>query len=360
MNNLTIPGGLIIRAIAQTDNAGLKQFLGLNSEGGKISVQTRLKVEDLQAAYDLIYPENYGLVAYLPGIEIPVGAVYGWPHLATFGEDSARQLLMVHSLAVHPNYQRQGIAATLVQALINWCHSNYGSEVLVYAFIQDGNSASNGVFNKLGFIPTGQKLMGQPVKTSHKTRGMSGYVVREISDNDYEQVVNGLNQFYSGYDLYQPQTITTFKEWLALQKLDGKQVKLADYYLITAQNGEILGGAGLSRYGSVMFERKIVDGPPLLKFANKFLKIVPSNGVINTQVVKYSWYKAGQEQALKNLWSWLRGTYHGQADNLIFSLDFNSSLKPLIKASPFHPTMYQNLVILKKGLGRISEGRPVV
>src|SRR6476659_7239742 len=140
MNSVKIQGKeLIVRQAGPDDSFASKQMQESYTEGGRISTRVTIKIEDANAALDIAHPGNYRLLAFLPDVTMPVGTVAGWPHMVkAANSDELYPAVLVHRLAVHPDYRQQGIAKALWLELDRWIKSNFEAEkVIIYGYYQN-------------------------------------------------------------------------------------------------------------------------------------------------------------------------------------------------------------------------------
>jgi GNAT superfamily N-acetyltransferase len=345
---------LIIRQAGPEDSLDAKRLQESYTEGGRVSTQISIKVEDANRALDISHPGNYRLLAYLPGVDMPVGTVAGWPHSVQLGSDKElHQAVLAHRMAVHPDYRRQGIAKALWAELDSWIKSTFDpQEVLVYGYYQSGNQASQNLFKNSGGTFTDFQLVNAPLKTltpSLEVARTSSYVISELDSSQPGQlatVISNLNEFYKEFSLYKPHTIETFKDWLSLKEIGGITFKLARYYIATGPNGEIVAGMGIFDLNQ-LFDVRVVDAPAAIQLLNKVLKIYPKDGSLKTGQVNRVWYKPGHLEAGKLIWKEVRQREKKFSNNLLISYDLASSkLQALFKLSKLQPTTKNNLVLL--------------
>ncbi|HEX2915004.1 MAG TPA: GNAT family N-acetyltransferase [Chloroflexia bacterium] len=212
---------LTIQAATPASSPGMKELQEIAIQEGIIHTRIKVLVEDAYNAYEADRPGSRTFLAYLPGTGVPVGTISGWPHLVFYGGNSEPiQAVLVNRLAVHPDYRKQGIAKALWNELNHWIKATFGEEVLVYGYYQKGNAASKAWFHSAGGKFTGREVLLTPVKTlplpqpTNPSSPIPGYAVRKATISDYEDVVSGLNRFYSAYDFYRPQEAATLGDGL--------------------------------------------------------------------------------------------------------------------------------------------------
>lgn len=357
---------LIIRQVGSEDSLASKQLQESYTEGGKVSTQITIKVEDANAALDIAHPGNYRLLAYLHGVSMPVGTIAGWPHSVQLGSSTEQYpAVLVHRLAVHPDYRNQGIAKALWAELDRWIKSSFDAErVVVYGYYQNGNEASQAWFKSSGGKLTDLQLVNAPIKTltpSLEPKLANKYVFQELDRSNLDQIseiVKSLNQFYTNFSLYKPQTIESFVDWLSLKSVGSSTYKLARYYIATNKSSEIVAGIGIFDLNQLI-DVKVVDAPTVIQLLNKVLKIIPKDGLLKTGQVNRVWYHPDHLEAGKLLWQEVRQLEKKFSSNLLVSFDSSSNkLQTLFNLSKLQPTTKNCLVLLSVPNG-IALSQPI-
>lgn len=339
---------LIIRVVGPEDSLASKQLQESYVEGGRISTRITLKTEDANATLDAAHPGNYRLLAYYPGNPIPIGTIAGWPHSVKYKGENIPAVL-VHRLAVHPDYRQQGVAKALWQELDRWIKTKFDTnQVLVYGYYQKGNEASQAWFKSIGGNFTGPEVTLAPVKVlnANPTQSRTNlFKIEEVQSSQTSQVIKGLNEFYKEYSLYKPTSVEDFEDWLKPKTLDSSSLDLTRYYVATNSDGEVLAGLGIFDRNQ-LFDIKIVDSPAIVKILNKLLKLIPEDGFLKMLQVSRVWYKPHQLEVGRALWQEVRRRESAYGRLLEINFDHSSSLKSLYNLGKLQPTTKYGLVII--------------
>lgn len=355
---------LVVRQAGPEDSLASKQLQESYSEGGRIPTKITIKIEDANAALDIAHPGNYRLLAFLPGVATPVGTIAGWPHMVKVGNsDEIYPAVLVHRLAVHPDYRHQGIAKALWLELDRWIKSNFEAEkVIVYGYYQTGNEASRAWFKSCGGNFTTLQIMNAPIKTINTTQEFKKtgtYTIQELEPSSIDkisEVVNNLNDFYSGFSLYKPHSIEGFVEWLGPKNIGNSTYNLSRYYVAVAPDGKIVAGIGIFDLNKLI-DVRVVNPPAAVQLLNKLLKIFPKDGLLKTGQVNQVWYHPDCLEAGKLLWQKVRHRENKYSSNLLVSFDPSSSkLQQLFNFGKFQPASRNNLVSLAVPKGLVIGG----
>ena len=351
MTQIGTRSGIRVRPIEPSDNLALRQLLESSPDTGLISFAIRYKVHDVYRVTQLLRPGNYGLLAFLPGVDEPVGQVYADASQVTMANsDQLWPSVILNSLAVQPQYRRRGVADALTKNIQDWISTTYGKDVLSYAYIQKNNTGSLANVAKYNPTLTERVQWNLPVKTgSQPVQLPSNLQVREANREDWPAIVAGLNQFYRPGDFYQPKTLKTIEEWQQPVELDGQIFNMATYYVITDLRGEIKAGVGVRNENS-LYEIK-VKGPRSLNLLNKFIKLIPPDGILKPATAHLIWYKGGHFDAAQYLWQEVRRRVAQYSNTLRLSFDPTSPLKPVFNLPFYQPVVKAQLILLNTPSG---------
>jgi GNAT superfamily N-acetyltransferase len=266
------------------DSAAYRELMASSPEEGMITIQVVFKEDP----YEMLMQRRIGQIVFVA--ETPDGKVVG------SGAADARpiwferkpvQAVHLHSLLVHPDFRRHGVATALVQRRVQWAREQYGDGVLIFAEIQQNNVAS---FNNAAKWATG---FGQPresgfLRVLHNgPRRMSGVEVREATEEDYPEIVEGLRNFNRDIDF--TRYVTADRLHRNLEPIHGQVFR---HRFVVTNGKEIVGGAVLSTHDPSV-ETRMIRAPFFNRMVARLSGMIYTDGVINGGEIDGIWFKPG-------------------------------------------------------------------
>jgi GNAT superfamily N-acetyltransferase len=248
-------------------------------------------------------------------------------------QEEARPAAYLFSLVVHPEYRRKGIASRIVDWQLNRAREKMGKDVVIYAFIQQGNTGSLRAARHWSNQFIGD-IHNLPVKMlNHAPAPNRSLTIRPAQVNEFEQIADKLNEFYAPYNFYTPETGDTLRPWRDHRLLEEA---VHEYWIALNPQNEIVAGIGIENE-SIYTETCVERMPAFLRVLNKLLKIVPSDGVMRNIDVEKAWYAPGQQDAARYLWRVMRYEYRHIGTAFLVTYDSRSSLKEIFAAFGWSP-----------------------
>jgi len=341
-----------LRPLHERDGSALGALLSESPDTGRIRTAVRYWKGVLEV-WQATDQDFIGVVAEAPGHEGLVGAC-----MARFGycqfEGAVRPHALLHTLMVHPQYRRRGIASALVGWLVERVRQRLGEEGVIWALVQQGNVGSMRTLCKhLGqFLE--ERLFAVSLKPSSKVpRPPLGVIVRLAEPSEFGEIADRLNRFYKDYNFYEPLTGEKLASWCANDLLGSP---FRHYFVALDAEGRYLAGAGVveSYRLRVLEVRKL---PRLLGLVNFFLRMVPADGVIRGLSLSKVWVAPGQLAAAKYLVDTIRWRWHGRADLLLGQFSPLHPFLPILGMRPWSGVT--KLAVAVEGPVSASLERPV-
>jgi GNAT superfamily N-acetyltransferase len=319
----------ILREMAFSDGPAINALARQCPDGGSVSVRSVFR-ENAFHSLESLRPETVGVAAESPRHDGIVGM--GWVSLGRCRmEGDMVPYALLHTFMVHPEWRGQGIAATLSNKVIEYATTRLGHKILLVADIQAGNRASRRTAGKWSnqVLPA---VTVAPVTVRRREPGMlAGVTIQPLTAGHTEAFAQGLNAFYEGYNLFQPETADSLTAWLS-QRPQGLHV----HHCLTATDphGRLLAGLALEE-ACRLRTYQIVHMPAVLRLANRLLHVVPADGILREILVSRFWFQPGREAAARCLWEQARWQCRERGTALMAFYDPRSPLARVIALKPW-------------------------
>lgn len=326
----------LFKSLTPADDKAIRYLLEAYPEPGLVSTVMQMRTASVSRAFDLIRPGSYGLGAFISeDSKNLAGVIYGWPHQLQI-KGKLYPALLIYGLVVQPQYRNSELGTLLRRNLIDWAVQNFDKDkLIVYAYAQKPGPDEQA---------TNRRLALTPVKTLSSARSILSSRVREATATDFNYITQGLNEFYKDYAFYIPQTSGGLTEWLVPKKLEGQELPLAKYYVISDGSGTIQAGLGVFNT-TLLYDVKVSRIPSAVRLLNKFLKVIPEDGFLRLLQVSRIWYNVGQLSLARELWKEVQLIEKARGSSLVVSFDPASSLKEVFNLSFTHLTSKMSLII---------------
>jgi len=308
-------------------------------DGGSVSVRSVFR-ENVFHCLESLRQAMVGMAAESPHHEGLVGM--GWVSLGRcrMGGELVPYALL-NTFMVHPEWRGQGIAAKLSNKVIEYATARLGHRVLLVADIQAGNTASCRWAGKW----SNQVL--QPVSVApmtvrrKKPETLDGVTVQPLTSDHAEAFVQGLNAFYEGYNLFQPETADSLTAWLS-QKPQG--LNLRHCLMAKDPHGQLIAGLAIEE-ACQLRTYQVAHMPAFLHLANRLLRVIPADGILREIPVSRFWFRTGKEAAARFLWEQARWRCRDRGTALMAFFDPHSPLARVIDLKPWSIRTTMNPVI---------------
>jgi GNAT superfamily N-acetyltransferase len=271
------------------------------------------------------HPSLYGVVATAPGTTGLVGFASAFIDRVTVGHATYPRAHL-ENLKVRHDVRRMGLGARLAKWRIDEAHRRFRGAGVISTGIGSGNTASLATASKWSTQVLGPVRLVIARTLSKPPRG-TGLVVRPVADDEIDRVVEALNAFYGGYDLYPPQTPTALREALAPTSLG---VVLRQCRVAVANDGTMLAGAVVTERFKLMTDH--VDRlPRVMALASRIVPLFPPDRVIRMIELSLAWHGPGQEEAGRALWDAIRFEWRDRATHVTGIADPRGSLTSMFR-----------------------------
>jgi GNAT superfamily N-acetyltransferase len=308
-----MPATKQLRPLHPSDGVALGDLYAATPDDGRFGIAPKYNTDPYLVA---VFSEENSKGVLAEKDAQPVGAGFVSLSEANFFRDR-QPYAKLHSLAVHPDFRRQGIATQITEWRLRCAKEQLGQGGTILAVIQTGNEASwaNAAKWQLGelgtFTTSLTKVRQRPPKP------LAGIEIRLAEASDLEQIAAGCNHFYQEYDLYKPQTAKFLVDWLA-QTPDQKPFRYL--YVAVDRQGNIRASLALSTQWRLM-AMQVHHLPTPVRLLNHWVKMVPGDGIMRQLSTRWLWFADGQLPAAQYLWETVRWYAQAFGTHLVISHD---------------------------------------
>jgi ribosomal protein S18 acetylase RimI-like enzyme len=309
-------------------------------ETGQVSLYSRFHY-DAYLALSALDPTLQGVVARAPGRPGIVGMGLMRQGECWY-EGAVRPYAYLYSWSVHPDFRRRGVASQIVRRQVETVRARLGSDVVIFAGIQEGNDASVRTAQKWSTQRIDQKGSGRLVRMrTAPPREVPGWTVRPAEANDWPAIARQQNEFYRYYNLYPPRTAEALRSWHAQAPFG---FPLHEYHVVVDSQGNILAGLSLTNESRLITSQVVRLKWPL-KAANLFLRLLPPDGQVKRVPVKEFWFAPNRQPAATYLWESMRWLERERGTLMMIAFDPRCPLAPAIPQPRWVPTPGGSIVL---------------
>lgn len=321
-----------LREATDVDSDGLASLAATSADAGRVSFGVRHMVPIMTAARLRRPGSRCAVVTNVQGTVVGAGWV-SFSHGMVKTE--TRPLALLHSLAVHPQWQRRGIATALTRWRLAAVEEHDPASIAVAA-IQEGNTGSEAnarswatqVLGHLTVAPT--PVVRRPPPRNH---AVSVRPARLVDPDELQQIAAGFHAFCANHLLAPSISPVDLQRWAAIE-LHGRP--LNSYFVATDGADRIVGGLGIEREAALS-SLEIIRMPGLTRAASRLLRVVPADGMLRNLNVKMAWFAPGHEATARHLWQSVRFHTHADGTTLVTTLAHESPLRQMLRTPPWAP-----------------------
>jgi predicted N-acetyltransferase YhbS len=340
-----------LRQMEPSDGPAIDELMRNEARTTSMAISTRYSV-DLYDALIAQHPTTFGVVATSPGTEGLVGVATAYTNEVDVG-GQPYPAAHLENLKVRHDFRRQGLGGRLAEWRIAEARRRFGREGIVTTGIEVSNAGSLATARRWS-----TQLLG-PVRVviagvSKKPPRDSAIRVRPLEDAEIPTVVDGVNTFFRGYDLYPRQTLATLAAMLAPTSL-GQPIRR--YRVAVGGDGSIVAGAAVTERFQLMTDH-IDHAPRPLELLSAIVPVIPRDRTIRTIELALAWHAPGQAAAGRALWEAIRYEWRDRATHVAGQADPRGSLIDMFHVS-FSMIPRVDIMVPVQGPAPFDESRPV-
>jgi hypothetical protein len=190
-----------------------------------------------------------------------------------------------------------------------------GANPVLYAAVVE-NNISMGLVKSYPFQSTHQIQGGIVPIRRRAARDKPNLAVRKATEDDLEDIANGMNDFYREHNLWRPVTPTSLRDFVEMEVAG---ISPNHLYIVTKM-GRIAGGLSISDQSELV--RMRLEKPPFfLQLLGSILGVLPKSGILDSLTVRRVWFRDGELDAARYLWQYLRYHLRNQGNSLGIAYD---------------------------------------
>ncbi len=310
---------IILRPMEPTDGPAIDALMRDEAQTTTVSMTTHYRY-DVHEALLAQHPSLFGVVAERAGDPAIAGIATAFLDEVMIG-GQAHPAAFLENLKVRGDVRRQGLGARLAAWRIEEARRRFGGEGVIMAGVEASNTASLATANRWATQVLGpvRIVIANTTARAHRTPGIE---IRPLVEADLTAVIDALETFYAGYDLWPRMTATKLAAGLAPTRI-GEPIR--QYRVAVAPDGTLLAGAGITERFKLMADH--IDAIPLpIAVLGRITGMIPGDRMIRSIELHLAWHAPGRVDAMRALWDAIRVEWHDRATNVVALADPRGSL----------------------------------
>jgi GNAT superfamily N-acetyltransferase len=335
-----LPGGYHLRELAAIDGPAIGRLFDDSPDTGMIRFRPVFQVDPYVAL-------TYG--GHESGVVVERDGGGGLAGLGLVRIDDlvirgrATPYALMHSLVVHPDARRRGVARAIIAWRRTWAEERLGADAVLVATIQRSNEGSfkaasswaTEVSEPLSSVAIGLRSAAPSPRTGTAA-------IRRARQDELEAYAAGYAACHADFDLWSPEDASDLAAWLDETPIPGAPIN--ELWVAVDPAGNLLAGLGASEVRRV--STLYVDHLPWsISVLNTFMRIVPKSRSLEQVRLSRMWFRPGAEAAAQDLFQAIRWEGRQRGNAVLASFDPRGPLRAMLATPRWLPKTAFNLAI---------------
>jgi predicted N-acetyltransferase YhbS len=341
----------VLRRMEPSDGPAIDALLKTEAQTTALALTTHY-LHDVYESLLAQHPTLFGVVATSTATAGVVGVATAFTDEVEVGGRSY-PCAHLENLKVRHDVRRRGLGTRLAAWRIEEARRRFGGDGIIVAGIDATNTGSLATADRWASQLVGP-LRVVIARVARRPPRADGVLFRPLEDADIEAVVEGVNAFHAGFDLYPRQTPAALTASLAGTSI-GEPVR--QYRVAVARDGTIVAGAAVSERFKLMLDH-IDRIPRLLELLGRIAPVFPPDRMIRTIELSLAWHAPGRADALRLLWDAIRFEWRDRATHVGALGDPTGPVSRVFRVGPSLAPRVRLMVAVQSPV-RLSEDRPI-
>ncbi len=258
--------------------------------------------------------------------------------------DRPSRYALLHSLVVHPDARRRGVARSIVDWRLARVRETLGDDAVIVATIQKDNAGSFAAASRWATAfssPISSVAIGLPSKPPKAPD--AGLRIRRTGPGDLEAYAAAYTAMHTAeFDLWPPADAAELSRWLETSPVPDARTN--GLWVVEDAGGQLLAGLGTTEVRRMTVLQ--VDALPMsMRLLDSVLHVIPRGGSMEMVRISRMWFRPGAEPAARALFGAVRWEARTQGNVMIATFDPRGPLGRMVAPPRWLPRTAFSLAI---------------